>query len=105
MGTKRPEGADAARWRSSGSDITVSRTALLPYWPQAFSAALSGLRKLIIGCSTHTASGEWPTTVEQAGSNEHIRMARAAERMVKEEHPDADPDSRAGAGEGNRTLV
>ena len=83
MGTKRPEGAGEVGLRPSGSDITVSTTAVLPYWPQVFRAVLSGLRKLIIGCLIQTASGELPTTFEQAASGMKTRTAKAAERMGK----------------------
>ena len=82
MGTKRPEGAGDVLSRPSGSDMTVSCTAFLPYWPHAFSAVLCGLRKLIIGCSTQTASGDLPTTLEQDDSKVQTRRANAAERWV-----------------------
>ena len=107
MGTKRPEGTGDSLSRPSGSDITVSRTADLPYWPQALWAVVSGLRKLIMGCFTQTASGVWPTTFEHAESPVHTsttqtRTARAPRRMVTSGILML---SRAGAGEGNRTLV
>jgi hypothetical protein len=104
MGTKRPDGADAVLLRLSGSDITVSRTAVLPYWLHALWAVLSGLRKLIMGCLTQTASGELPATLEQAGSRVQTRTARAAVRMVTWDVLMLIRNG-AGAGEGNRTLV
>jgi hypothetical protein len=85
--------------------MTVSCTALLPYWPQAFSAVLCGLRKLIIGCSTQTASGDLPTTLEQEDSNVQTRRANAAERSVTPNVLVLIRKTRVGAGEGNRTLV
>ena len=105
MGTKRPEGAGEVLSRPCGSDMTVSCTALLPYRPQALSAVLSGLRKLIIGCSTQTASGELPTTLEQEDSRVQTRRASAAERWFTHDILMRIRETRAGAGEGNRTLV
>ena len=86
MGTKRPEGSgDVLLWLS-GSDMTVSCTAFLPYWPQAFSAVLCGLWKLIIGCLTQTASEDLPTMLEQEDNKVQpkiqIRRERAVERWI-----------------------
>ena len=105
MGTKWPEGGDDILSRLSGSDMTVSCTAVLPYWPQAFPAMFCGLRKLIIGCSTQTASGDLPTTLEQEDSKVQTRNANTAERSVTPNVPVLIRKPRAGAGEGNRTLV
>jgi hypothetical protein len=65
--------------------MTVSFTAFLPYWPQAFSAVLCGLRKLIIGCSTHTASGDLPTTLEHEDSRVQASRAGAAKRLATQD--------------------
>jgi hypothetical protein len=66
--------------------MTVSCTAVLPYWPQAFSAVLCGLRKLIIGCLTQTASGDLPAMLEQDDNRVppkmQARTASVAERWV-----------------------
>jgi hypothetical protein len=103
MGTKRPVGTGEVLSWLSGSDITDSSTAVLPYWPQVLWAVLSGLRKLTIGCLTQTASDELPTTLEQAGSSVQTRTAKTAGRMITR---DVLMLTRgAGAGEGNRTLV
>lgn len=86
MGTKWPEGEGDVLSRLAGSDMTVSCTAFLPYWPQAFSAVRCGLRKLIMGCFTQTASGDLPTMLEQEDKKAPLKMqtrrASTAERWV-----------------------